>query len=113
MTKKLRHELAQRIADLDNLLTAIDQRLDGIVARIEWMQIEAARARSEYPTVPPPSDDAGLTTESVWATPAPRPWRFLNGSWPQRDGDTYPPFRPKGPLGGYESYVRRSPPASE
>lgn len=45
-----------------------------------------------------------------------RPARYLNGSWPMRDGNTYPRFdrtRRSGPLGGYESFVRRSPPATE
>lgn len=44
------------------------------------------------------------------------PRRLLNGSWPLRDGTGYPRFdttRRQGPLGGYESYVRRSPPATE
>lgn len=56
-------------------------------------------------TLPPPTPQG-----------APRPRRYLNGSWLLRDGNTYPRFdrtRRQGPLGGYESYVRRSPPATE
>ena len=42
-----------------------------------------------------------------------QPRRYLNGSWPLLDGNIYPRITGKPPLGGYEGYVRRSPPATD
>lgn len=104
MTKKLRTELAHSIADLGRDVQILDERLDGIIARFQWMQLQTA----ERPT----RTDVGFLETDQPIPPRPR-WRLLNGSWPMRDGNTYPPVRGKGPIGGYESWVRRSPPATE
>lgn len=88
-------DLRKDVRLLEDVSHALDDRVDGLAARIESMQINALR----QPVVPP----------------QPR-LRLLNGSWPLRDGNTYPRFdttRHKGPVTYYESYVRRSPPATE
>ena len=103
---------AERLELLENNVAALDERCNGITARMEWMQIEQRKALGIGEQGPPRLP----TTEEAWATP-PRPrFRFLNGRWPQRDGNTYPQFdttRRQGPVTYYESYVRRSPPATE
>lgn len=102
MSEKLRTALMGAVAELDKIdgiaseVAALSRRVDELANRLE---------REWRPQI---------TTEQAWATPAPSRWRrLLNGSWPLLDGNIYPPIRGRGPLGGYESYVRRSPPATE
>jgi hypothetical protein len=55
-----------------------------------------------------PNGTATLTAGFSW-----RPPGLMCGQWPWRDGDTYPSISGQRTSGLYESWVRRSPPATE
>jgi hypothetical protein len=55
-----------------------------------------------------PDGTATLTSGFRWHPPG-----LMNGRWPWRDGDTYPSTLGQRTSGPYESWVRRSPPATE
>lgn len=95
MTKKQKHPtLLERIALLENIVAGLEQRIDGLAARIEWQQIQNAEIRKQQ------RDD-------------PQPRKYIAGRWHQRDGNVYGRYTYEAGQTPYEAWVRRSPPATE
>ena len=107
--------LTERIAELESFMKAelISERIDQLENDFAGLEQEVNSVRNTTIAIGNSVADLGGTLPSQPTRPR---IRYLNGSWPQRNGNTYPRFdttRHHGPIPYYDGWVRRSPPATE
>ena len=97
MSKSDQETFAHRVERLEKLIEALDERIDAVVGRLEWMQIQAAQPHSQ------PRDAA------AWAP------ELHSGRWHARDGTVYGRYTYEAGAAGQQldPQLRRSPPATE
>jgi hypothetical protein len=90
----------------------ISERIDRLENDFGALEQEMNSVRNVTIAIGNQVADLGVTMPGM-PTVALVPRRLLNGSWPQRDGNTYPSIVKQRTTKPYEGWVRRSPPATE
>ncbi|HEY2245675.1 MAG TPA: hypothetical protein VGH47_15905 [Xanthobacteraceae bacterium] len=105
--------LTERIAELEAFMKAelISERIDQLENDFAGLEQEVNSVRNAAIAIGNWTADLGSTMPAM---PVDQPIRrLLNGSWPQRDGNTYPSIRGQRTSGPYEFWVPVLPPATE